>query len=169
MAKSEKAKWLDKMRARMRALEKKGFETDYLKSKVSKIEGVSLTGRSFTVEGDLTDEIVTAVETAIPTATQFVEKLKEDAYNVHKAIPDTKELVRAEASRAFMTSYMDDYFKSYYDLVEEADKIPELTSKRKRADSLMSEIGRLLHDGEETRAKEKIIKLKEFIDGKEEE
>lgn len=166
MAKSEKGKWLDKMRARMRALEKKGFKTSSLQAKLENIEGIEITERSFTVKDELTDEIKTAAENAIKTATEMIADLKVDAYNVKALTPTTKELIAAKESRDYMESYMDKYFKKYYELIESSD--PELTSKRKKAAKMLKNIGGMLHDSEYTKAKEEITKLKALMDGEEE-
>ena len=165
--KSEKGKWLDKMRARMRALEKKGFKIASLQAKVEGIEGITLTEKSFTVEGELTEEIKTAAEAAIKTATEMMKDVKSEAYNVEDpSSASDKELIAAKESREFMESYMNEYFKKYYELV--GSTAPEMTSKRKKAAKMLKKIGGLLHDSKYASAKEEIGKLKALMDGEEE-
>ena len=170
--KDYKKAFVSKINARLRAWYKAGISKDLVVSEIiDSIEGVTDTGKGYIkIEGELNDMLQQTLESKIGTLTSKMKDIKEDSYNVHSIAPTRNELIGAYNKRLFMTNQMGSSFKKYYNIMdalsEETIKVdPSLrTASGKTLDQAMQEIGRLLHDAEETKAKEKIAEIKEVIE-----
>lgn len=172
VVKDPKKALTSKINARLRAWYKSGISRDLVVSEIiDNIEGVTDTDKGYIrIEGELNDMLKQTLESTIGTLTSKIKNIEDEAYNVHSIAPTRQELIGAYNSRLFMTSHMGSSFKNYYNIMdalsEETIKVDKSlrTKSGKTLDQAMQEIGRLLHDAEETKAKEKIAEIKEVIE-----
>lgn len=172
VVKDPKKALVNKINARLRAWYKAGISKDLVVSEIiDSIEGVTDTGKGYIrIEGQMNDMLQQTLESKIGTFTSKMKNIEDEAYNVHSIVPTRNDLIRAYNKRLFMTSQMGDSFKKYYNIMdalsEETIKVdPSLrTRSGKTLDQAMQEIGRLIHDAEEAKAKEKIVEIKEVIE-----
>ena len=171
VVKDPKKALTSKINARLRAWYKAGISKDLVVSEIiDNIEGVTDTSKGYIrIEGQMNDMLKSTLESKIGTLTSKMKDIEEDAYNVHSIAPTRNELIGAYNKRLFMTNYMGSSFKKYYNIMdalsEETIKVDKSlrTKSGKTLDQAMQEIGRLLHDSEEAKAKEKIAEIKEVI------
>ena len=172
VAKDPKKALTSKINARLRAWYKAGISRDLVVSEIiDNIEGVTDTGKGYVrIEGELNDMLKATLESKIGTFTSKMKDIEEDAYNVHSIVPTRNELIGAYNKRLFMTNQMGSSFKKYYNIMDALSEETIMTDKSlrtksgKKLDEAMKEIGSLLHDAEEAKAKEKIAEIKEVIE-----
>lgn len=172
VVKDTKKALVNKINARLRAWYKAGISKDLVVSEIiDKIDGVTDTGKGYIrIEGNVDDMLQRTLEAKIGTFTSTMKNIEEESYNVHKIAPTRGELIGAYNKRMFMESYMGKSFKKYYQIMdalsEDTIKVdPSLRTKSgKTLPQAMQEIGRLLHDADEAKAKEKIAEIKETIE-----
>ena len=161
-----------KINARLRAWYKAGISKDLVVSEIiDSIEGVTDTGKGYIrIEGQLNDMLQRTLESKIGTFTSKMKDIEEDSYNVHSIVPTRQELIGAYNKRLFMTNQMGSSFKKYYNIMDALSEETIMTDKSlrtksgKKLDEAMQEIGRLLRDSDEAKAKEKIAEIKEVIE-----
>lgn len=170
--KDPKKALVNKINARLRAWYKAGISKDLVVSEIiDSIEGVTDTSKGYIkIEGQVNDMLQRTLEAKIGTFSSKMKDIEEDAYNVHSIVPTKQELIGAYNKRLFMTNQMGSSFKKYYNIMdalsEETIKVdPSLRTKSgKTLPQAMQEIGRLLRDSDEAKAKEKIAEIKEVIE-----
>ena len=172
VVKDPKKALVNKINARLRAWYKAGISKDLVVSEIiDSIDGVTDTGKGYIrIEGEVNDMLQRTLETKTGTFASTMKNIEEESYNVHAIAPTRGELIGAFNKRMFMTSKMGDSFKKYYNIVDALSDETIKTDKSLRTKSgktltqAMQEIGRLLHDDDEAKAKEKIAEIKEAID-----
>ena len=157
---STRQKFIQKINARLRKQYKAGVSEDLVSSEIlDKISGVGVTDKGYITvkEEDFNEELAQTTDMRVKTLSEVQKIMEEDAYNVNKIMPTKKELVQAYNSRLFMEGFMGNYFREYYAAVEgkSATQIKENENLRTLNDT-MHKLGQLLHNSEETRAKELI-------------
>ena len=170
--KDPKKALVNKINARLRTWYKAGISKNLVVSEIiDSIDGVTDTGKGYIrIEGELNDMLQQTLESKIGTFTSKMKNIEDEAYNVDKVLPTRQDYIKAYNSRLFMTKHMGSSFKKYYNITDalsdETLKVdPSLRTKSgKTLEQAMKEIGSLLHDGDETKAKEKITEIKEVIE-----
>lgn len=156
--KDQRKALISKINARLRKWYAAGVSEDLVSSEIiDNIPGVTSTAKGYvSIDPDLySEDLKNTLEANISTYTEFMQKIRDDDYNVDKKVSDDSYYIAKYNSRLYMNSMMQDKFKKYYDMVVFAPEEKVKTSAElKMLKKQMGDFARTLQAGDKSRASE---------------